>query len=206
MKTLYKTIQESIKLFYAVIFILAMGVMMVAALPEISLAHDSSSRSCGTPGSVDSDNAYVRFKITNNHYPSALTITKMHIYANLDDSDSKCYQDGSECKKETMLKKIEFDDELNFYGAAVAYDYTNHSYKSYCICRGKYTTYHEGHLFTLDTPYPFGSSSIYCRVQIDQKDYDAARGTWYITYYYTIEGDATERSTQIDSFYIDKTN
>jgi len=204
MKTLYKTIQESIKLFYAVIFISAMGVMMVAALPEISLA--MGMEYCGSLCSVDSDTAYVRFKITNNHYPSTLTITKMHIYANLDDSDSKCYQDGSECKKDTMLKKIEFDDELNFDGAAVAYNYTNHSNKSYCICRGKYTTYHEGHLFTLDTPYPFGSSWIYCRVQIDRKGDNVAKGTWYITYYYTIEGDATERSTQIDSFYIDKTN
>ena len=205
MKILSRTIHESIKLFYAVIVILAMGVMMVAALPEISLAHDSSC-SCGSLCSVSSDYAYVRFKITNNHYPSALTITKMHIYANLDSDDSKCYQDGSTCKKVTMLKKIEFDDQTDFYGAAVAYNYTNHSNKSYCICRGKYTTYHEGHLFTLDTPYPFGSSSIYCRVQIDQRGDNAAKGTWYITYYYTIEGDATERSNQIDSFYINKTN
>ena len=157
---------------------------LTLGLPAICNGMDDGGdgEPCGQSGTVASDTSYANVPILNNHYPKTLTINKVYIAVPAD----PCYEGGhmdSECLRETRVKEIKFGDTVAFSAS-----------ESWCCCIGS-DHHSDGHLYTLDTNYSFSDAKVLCRIALDVDP--APSGTYTVIYYYTVAGDATERSNQL---------
>lgn len=143
---------------------------------------------CGQQGPVKSSSSYVNIPILNNHYPKTVSITKVYLAV----PAIPCYEETDHLghgtgycfsASETRVKQLKFGD-------TVTYSHIN----GYCCCIGS-PHHSDGYTHNNDTDYTFSGAKVLCRISLDK--ITAPSGNYIVTFFYTIEGDSTERSNQL---------
>lgn len=190
MKSLSIISKTNIFTISAIVLIAGVLTLGFYAICNSSMDGSDCDTSCGKSGETTASNAYINIPIINNHFPTTVTITQIHVEVPGDFCYGEEYEPegmgcGHICRcvagSETRLKEIKF-------GYTVAFSTTN----SYCVCRNPV---HTGHTFVLDSNYSFSGAKVLCRLTLDVDT--APSGLYTVIYYYTLPESGTVRENTL---------